>query len=831
MEMKIRARSASEWFIRALSCENIKHCRNQTFEAVEPLACASGLDCGRWMMRLMQTCAAILLLLLTISQCHGRSFTQEFSQEGQRAKATHDYLFDTFTKNRNTVYQGKGDNRALKQVLLFEESKEVSDGFELLLPKGTEKIAGLFRHFRFKGDNLDRIKEVYVFPFSPDKSPPRSQQVKNFYRVQMPSIPLSDKPFGQMKIKFFMKKKDETCRIDDLAFIAQKAIPPAFDTIPYRDLGSEFPRERVEILVDTEHELSIGGSTDLHRDRWFRMHETPGVVDQSFEKWAAERNFLPGRGAMKFKPGLTRAWGNWKPLTERADKPGAADLSFFDQYDAGKRQRGTINLFKTKPYAMCFNDWPNFMSVPLVGRGTPKPEYFDDAAELAAAYVEEQIEDGGYTAAWWEVKNESSVQSEWAHHWKESQGIDGWGLLAEFHNKVADAIHKKAPDIKVGGPSSAYMQVQVKDFTIFKNQRRFIDETRGHIDFFSHHFYENALMLGAHERRGTGYSNYLLGRYEAILDMLRAHMHKADNVLPILITETGSLQNGRLPSDNWLRLLAWNAYLTKSMQRPDQIEMFVPFVFLHMSWNPMSGDAAFTPKHGKRSRKIEDFEKTTIANYFELWRDFDGRRLPVSFNRDWLDVIAIHDGERISLAVTNMGGRQIAVDLSQVADVASATQTRLNYHKGEVVFEAEHAVDAAAVPVDVNETTVIRLALAKPLKPTKSLEQERHYAAETAIKSDGSAQSFAIKVKSPQDIASAKLIIGAHRRGLTEPLKVTLNGEPIEIDMGDASEFTEFFAPLDASIPVSLLKDNNVIKVAAQKGATITSVQLITLRK
>ena len=80
-------------------------------------------------------------------------------------------------------------------------------------------------------------------------------------------------------------------------------------------------------------------------------------------------------------------------------------------------------------------------------------------------------------------------------------------------------------------------------------------------------------MLGAYERRGQGYTNYLLGRYEATLDMLRAEMHKADNVLPILITECGSLQNGRRASDNWLRILAWNAFLTKTMQRPDQVEV------------------------------------------------------------------------------------------------------------------------------------------------------------------------------------------------------------------------------------------------------------------
>ncbi|EMI52148.1 Beta-agarase, partial [Rhodopirellula sallentina SM41] len=348
--------------------------------------------------------AFLLALLLIPICCPGQSSAQTLSKEGRDQKAIHDFLFNTFVQDRETKYVGSGRDRGLKEVTVLEKSIELRDGTELLLPEGTEIIAGLFRHFAFHGEHLDRIKEVRVFPFSPDKSPPRSKQVSDFYRIQMPSIPLYDEPPGRMKIRFLMKEADGVARIDDLVFIAQKQIPPEFDTIPYRDLGSEFPRESVTILIDMDHELSIGGTSDLQRQRWFRMHETPGVVDQSFERWAAERNFLPGRGAFKFNPGLTRAWGNWEPLKERADKPGAADLSFFDQYDAGVRHRNTIPEFKRIPFAYCFNDWPDFMSVPLIGRGTPKPEYFDDAAELAAAYVEEQIEDSGYTAQWWEVK-------------------------------------------------------------------------------------------------------------------------------------------------------------------------------------------------------------------------------------------------------------------------------------------------------------------------------------------------------------------------------------------------------------------------------------------
>jgi agarase len=157
----------------------------------------------------------------------------------------------------------------------------------------------------------------------------------------------------------------------------------------------------------------------------------------------------------------------------------------------------------------------------------------------------------------------------------------------------------------------------------------------------------------------------------------------------------------------------------------------------------------------------------------------------------------------------------------------------LNYHQGAVVFEPEHAVDVTAIPVDVNETTVIRLVLDEPFAPLKKLQQQRWYATDTAIASDGNPLSFNIKVKieSLDAIESARLIIGIHRRGgVTEPLTVQMNGTPVTVDTGDSSEFTEFFAPLDATVPAILLRNDNTIAIAAQPGTTITSVQLVTYR-
>jgi len=758
---------------------------------------------------------------------------QEMSDEGQQRKAAHDYLFQDFVQERDATYRETGQGQGLKELTVREGSQVIHNGDELLLPPGAEKVAVFFRHLAFRGSSLDQIEKIFVLPFSPDKEPPRSQQVQDFYRVQMPSVPLSKNPFDRMKVQFFLKDPTTSCTVDTVIFIAQSPIAETFDSIPYCDLGSEFPRERVSIIVETDHELLIDGTSKLDRSRWFRMHETPGSVHQSFESWAADRNFFPGRGMLKFQPGLTTAWGKWEPLRERPDTPGAADLSFFETYDAGTRARNTIPQFKHIPYASCFNDWPDFMSVPLIGRGTPKVENFHNATELAAAYVHDQIKDGGSSATWWEVKNESTFQSEWAYHWREKEGIDGWGLLSDFHNQVADAVHEVSPSTRVGGPAAAYMQLHQKDFALFRDHARFIRETRGKLDFFSYHFYENAGTLGAHARRDKGYTNYLLGRYEATLDMLRAEMHNVDNVLPILITECGSLQNGRQASENWLRILAWNAFLTKTMQRPDQIDLFVPFVFLHMPWNPASGDAAFTPKVERQQHvTVDDFNATPVANFFELWRNFDGHRLPVTYTKDWLDVVAVHKNNEIFVAVTNMGGRQLLLDLSsshrQYPDM-SARQTRLNYQKGKLTFDSDKPVEINAVPVDVNETTVIRLIPKKKIQPTQGAHQNRHYARETAIKSTGEPIPFMITTTQDTHAAEAQLVIGVHRRdGITTPLKATINQSTVRMDAGDADEFTDFFAPLTAKVPVSALQTTNTITVTAQPGTTITSVQLIT---
>ena len=756
----------------------------------------------------------------------------KLSPEGKARQSSHDFLFGEYAQGKELKFKGRGANRVLEEIVISDEEYTFTDKLRLELPAGSQRVAGMFRYLILRGEGLDHLSGLVMKPYAPKSNLAISAQQSDFYRVKVGSMPIPSDSMPPISIESKVAS-GEMVKITEVAFHSQGKLPTKFDDIPYRNLGEEFPRQKVRVSIDLQHELSIEGHIDLEREKFCRYYAAPGNLDSSFENWAAERNFLPGRQIFKIQPGLVVGYSRNQPkLKERSDKPGAADLGFFDRYDSGSTQRRTIPRFRDIRYAMCFNDYPEFMSVKQAGRGTPLVEHFDDAAELAAAFVADQIKDGGRTATWWEAKNESTIKSEWDYHWRAD--VDSWKLLADFHNRLADAVHEKVPGIKIGGPSSAWMQVQSGGFSLYQNQVRFMDLTKDHVDFYSHHFYEDFATLGAWERRGGKYTNYLLGRMEAILDMFRAHMHATKNIKPILITECGSLQPGRGPSDYWLRIRSYSAYMHKLMQRPEQIELAVPFAFMSIPWNPQSGDAAFIPKPGKPNNcSLDECDPTPLKDLFELWRDFDGRRLPVSHSQQWLDATAVYRENKLQVAMTNMGGRRLSVDLQALVGplkAKSISQRRLFYRDGQVHYQdnVTHK-DAARIPIDVEETTIVTLELENSVQSKGVVLQKTAYSGATAVKvGSTSAHECKIELDSSSSIANAKLVIGVARQGgLQNPLVGKFNGVPFKSNAGWAKEFNNLFASIKIQLLPNTLKPKNTVRIESQPGLVITSVNLV----
>ena len=93
----------------------------------------------------------------------------------------------------------------------------------------------------------------------------------------------------------------------------------------------------------------------------------------------------------------------------------------------------------------------------------------------------------------------------------------------------------------------------------------------------------------------------------------------------------------------------------------------------------------------------------------------------------------------------------------------------------------------------------------KNIQPSGTLQLQRQYATQTAVKSERATLTFYVHTPEPERIGSAKLVVGIHRTGgINAPVKATINNTPATIEIGDAAEFSDFFAPLETSFSPSI---------------------------
>ena len=758
------------------------------------------------------------------------------SPAGEVMRDNHAFLFGPFLAGRDADITGEPGERLIKELVLVDTPLNADGPTEIPLPPGTQRVLGQFRYIELQGEGLDTLDRISVAPFAPQTALPVSTQVSGVFRVKLPALPTPTIDTPPVSIRF-----NGQARVDRVVLKAFGAgISETFDDRPYRTLGADRPRVPVTLTLDLSRRLSIDGHTSLDRLRWFRNYGSPNTVPKVLEQHAADRGWLPGRQMFKFEPALVRGYTRQHtPLTEDPARPGFAALGYFAPTEGGDYRPGNfadpLPAFEDVDFAMCFNDYPHFMSVGPEGRGTPKVEHFDAAAELAARYLDAQIAASGRTARYWEIKNEQTIKAEWDYHWR--PGVDAWSLMAQFTNAVADEVHESVRPmpggrtVQIGGPASAWMQVQVKDFELWRGQQRFMDLTRDHADFYSHHFYESDSTHAAEERLGEDYTNYLLGRLPAILDMFAAHAAATDNHKPMLITEFGSLNVGGSEADYWLRCRSYSAYLTRLMQRPGQLEMVVPFLFLAASWDPQNGHCVFVPKDGRAlPNDLSAYRRTAVGHVLDLWRDFDGERVPLTLEgHPYVEAVAVRKGRRVQVAISNMSSRQLAVDLRDAAGrlpVSSPWQRRLHFENGEIRY-ADHAAitDIAAVAIGAEETCIVTLQLAEDRPARETVHRSRAYAASTAVSVADAVGELPGEVDQPDRVSAARLILGLQREGgLPGRTVVTVNGETLEVDTSRAVNTSHVFESFVVELDPGNLQPRTVVTVPQFAGLTVTSV-------
>ncbi|MEM7808128.1 MAG: hypothetical protein AAF561_08465, partial [Planctomycetota bacterium] len=572
-------------------------------------------------------------------------------------------------------------------------------------------------------------------------------------------------------------------RVDDVRVVPPTpGIAPEFDDSPWATLGADKPTLPVIVRVDPTQRRSIAGIDTFEREKYLNVYANIfGGPDEPLD-FVAEHGFEPGRQMFKFHEHLELGEESSDRLREDPLRPGHADLSFFDEaYDDPKYVAQAERWSETR-YAMCMDNWPSFMwaDVPFEkgARGTPAVEHFDAAAELAAAWLHRHAETYGRTPTWLEVKNESDISHEWGFH--ALPEVDSWKLLGEFHNVVADAIHERYPDVAVAGPTAAWPAFANGDWRVARNHLRFLDLTKGHLDAYSYHFYDPKKLMIEDRYRNLGDHTYLLGEMQNVLDLVRSHQHNTDNVKPLIITEYGSLHSDASAAGQFMPLRNYSAYMTQLMNRPDMVDLAVPFILPMRWWDKFNPASIFV-------FESDDSDETFITDqqyFLDLWQDYAGDLVAVASDTDDVNVHAVRDGRTIQVVVSNLRSRRATVDLRLPGiEIESATQKRLYLEAGELVFDEVEVEDISSVPVAVEETTIVRIETADVLDFERSVVEEHSFStiqlARTGVPAVGTI---------PAAIADRGVLrVGLHRSGgFDQPLQVEFNGRPFEVSLDDS---------------------------------------------
>ncbi|MEZ9138790.1 MULTISPECIES: hypothetical protein [unclassified Shewanella] len=215
----------------------------------------------------------------------------------------------------------------------------------------------------------------------------------------------------------------------------------------------------------------------------------------------------------------------------------------------------------------------------------------------------------------------------------------------EFHNAVAQAIKAVKidniavnDDVLIGGYTVAFPDFEKDNFERWETRdKAFIDIAGNNMDFISLHFYDFPAFQDRTEIRAGS-------NIEASFDMLEHYMQLTLNeVKPFLVSEYGAQTHSLfnqpwLPYRDWFHLKAINSQLMSFLERPDQIEMAIPFIPVKAEWGRISDTVPYyTRLMRQKFEKVGDtgdeYVYTDMVKFYQMWSEVNGKRVD-SFSTD-----------------------------------------------------------------------------------------------------------------------------------------------------------------------------------------------------
>jgi agarase len=610
------------------------------------------------------------------------------------------------------------------------------------------------------------------------------------------------------------------------------------------------PAEYV-LQVDLTRKRSIGGTAALDREQWFgvyhetgfgRKQVTDGAQTLSIDEWINEEGRMwPSRATVDFEN-----------MAEDPTRPSYVDPAEFASLNPvfDWRAAWARTIAPNHKYVMSGSGhgrYPAYMCWdPLLTSGIKTVSNNVAHAEAIVNVLAQLESRNGLMPRWFEVMNESSIQSNYGWHWD----ADAWDKLSAFHAAVGDAVDASvySNTVKVAGPTDAYpyRDSAAGDFSQWiKFNRKFIQQAGDRMDAYAFHAYEamdaNSLGSNSFDDQFNLFQVWHQGRLPAFIDLWENEHHLIHGgTLPFVFSEYGLLENEvNDPANAYYELRSANGILLSMLDRPDIVDKMSVFIQSHAPYDWSWKQVFFASDNAGTT-----YYKTSYFEYLRFWHDLEGDYLFSSIGSQHVAAHAFlaDSGGTLYLVMKNNHNVTHTIDvqaqLPAGASVASAQIQRLYFNGVDDVARDPFAAvgDLSNIAIDPDETVMLKIQL-NAMPDLLTWNELNAYADRTLVPmAVGVPETFAVNLPagSVEPASEGAVHIGLYSfNGFSLPLtEVTVNGVTLTNvpDIAYTDGAPRCWKQIAVPVPAGILQSgsNTVTVTPAEADSTkkITGVRL-----
>ncbi len=563
----------------------------------------------------------------------------------------------------------------------------------------------------------------------------------------------------------------------------------------------------VNIEIDPECTRSIGGISELDRKTYFAICDQGSDFDwrckdnEMYEYLVDELGVNFGRrlGVVKWPVQSNGV------VVEDSKRPGYANLDLLTEKLLRKRQapgdRFRIDMGNSLDVAAHgqHNAYPDFM-----GKFTNEhavkgdqieyiPKNIDAAAQLAAAVLLYGYSDFD-RPSYYEPVNEP--------HWS----FYGEQHLADWHLSTAAAVHAQMQDVKVGGLCMPVAYMYRDLYRVFGSFRKFIDNTKCELDFYSFHVYDYV-----HWKDGDFHGRITSGLpLEGVLDLVPNYTHNAyGKEVEIVVSEHGGYVTGKegLSADKTAEMIAkqnfpgsgfeWElrkrsilehvhvssivANTMTFMEHPHTVKKAVPFILLNsFGWDPKYYAVLYVPEDFKNKQR---WIPTQQMNFYRFFRGLNGRRVKVTCNDPDIQTQAFVDDNKLYVVLNNLSRKREMISLN-MPEAMEMSIRRLGRNSDFTPYLREGMLASArSIEIGGQEAILITADYREAVLTARTVNEIPCYGNKVNVAVDGRAV-FNVTVPNAAKVEYATLRIGISRpAGSDKRINVMFNGRYIDVPL------------------------------------------------